>query len=349
VAGGARVFGRCAPLQPDEGIAFFFEVVMSKLAEPVEVAVLDDYQGVALEMANWSSIEGRARITVFRDHLADQSALVRRLEKFNVVCVMRERTPLPREVIERLPRLQLIVSTGPQNRSIDAVAAGELGISIVGTGYFSESTVEQIWALIFAIVRDVASEAASVKSGGWQRSVGRDLAGRVLGVLGLGNIGSRVATIGKAIGMRVIAWSENLTAERAASVGAELVSKEELFRQSDILSINTILSHRTKGLIGRSELALMKPDAWLVNTSRGPIVDENALVDCLRSRRIGGAALDVFDVEPLPADHPFRSLDNVIATPHVGYVSRNLYRTFYGDTVKAIANWLDGQNRSAKA
>jgi phosphoglycerate dehydrogenase-like enzyme len=263
---------------------------------------------------------------------------------FDVVCVMRERTPLPRAVIESLPRLKMIASTGTRNRSVDADAAGERGIVVTSTGYFSEPTVELTWALIHASIRDVAAESSSVRAGGWQRSVGADLAGQVLGVLGLGNIGSRVAAVGMAFGMKVIAWSENLTRDRAESAGAELVSKEELFRRSDVLTVHLILSKRTKGLVGADELSLMKPDARLVNTSRGPIVDEQALIECLSKRRIGGAALDVFDVEPLPAGHPFRTLDNVVATPHIGYVTRNLYRTFYGDTVANIAKWLDSRS-----
>jgi phosphoglycerate dehydrogenase-like enzyme len=316
---------------------------MSANSEPVEIAVLDDYQGVALQLADWSVLSGRARITVFRDHIADDRALVERLRPFDVVCVMRERTPLPRAVIESLPRLKMIASTGPGNRSVDANAAGERGIVVTSTGYFSEPTVELTWGLIHASIRDVAAESRSVRAGGWQRSVGADLAGSVLGVLGLGNIGSRVAAVGTAFGMKVIAWSENLTRDRAKSVGAELVSKEELFRRSDVLTVHLILSRRTKGLVGAGELALMKPDARLVNTSRGPIIDEQALIECLSERRIAVAALDVFDVEPLPAGHPFRTLDNVVATPHIGYVTRNLYRTFYRDTVANIIKWLDSR------
>jgi phosphoglycerate dehydrogenase-like enzyme len=318
--------------------------MMSSDSEPVEIAVLDDYQDVALEMADWSVLKGRARITVFRDHTADGHRLIERLRPFDVVCVMRERTPLSRSVIESLPRLKMIASTGTRNRSIDVDAAGEGGIVVTSTGYFSEPTVELTWALIHASIRAIVAESNSVRTGGWQRSVGGDLAGQVLGVLGLGNIGSRVAAVGTAFGMKVIAWSENLSRDRAESFGAELVSREELFRRSDVLTVHLILSKRTKGLIGAEELGLMKSDARLVNTSRGPIIDEHALIECLSQRRIGGAAIDVFDVEPLPPGHPFRTLDNVLATPHVGYVTRNLYRTFYGDTVANIVKWLDGQN-----
>jgi phosphoglycerate dehydrogenase-like enzyme len=253
---------------------------------------------------------------------------------------MRERTPLTRDILERLSQLKLIVSTGPRNASIDAEAATECGIEVLHTNYDSSPTVELTWALILASARNLTIETASVQSGGWQRTVGDGLRGNVLGVLGLGNIGGEVARIAGAFGMRVMAWSENLTPERAAATGAKLVSRRELFQQADILTIHLVLSPRTRGLVGKSELALMKQSARLVNTSRGPIVDENALLETLRERRLAGAAIDVFDVEPLPPEHPFRRLDNVIATPHIGYVSRELYRVFYQDTVANIAGWL---------
>ena len=306
----------------------------------IRIAILDDYQNVALEMADWSPLAGRAAITVFNDHLSDLDDVVERLLPFDVVCVMRERTPLTRSVIERLPHLKLIASTGPRNAAIDVQAAADRGIVVAHTGYDARSTIEMTWALILASVRQVASENAHLRAGGWQLTVGDSLHGKTLGVLGLGKIGSEVARIGLAFGMRVIAWSQNLTADKAQSCGARLVSKEELFRGADILTIHLVLSERTKGLVGAAELRAMKPSAWLINTSRGPIVDEPALVEVLRERRIAGAALDVFDAEPLPADHPFRSLDNVLATPHIGFVARELYRTFYGDTVENIVRWL---------
>ncbi len=309
---------------------------------PVEIAILDDYQNVALGMADWSPLEGRARLTLFNDHLEDREALVARLAPFDIVCVMRERTPLPREVIERLPRLKLIASTGRRNASIDVAAAAERGVPVARTGYSSDSTIELTWALILAIVRHIASESASLRAGGWQRTIGGDLRGKTLGVLGLGNIGAAVARIGAAFGMEVVAWSQNLTAEKAASVGARLVPKDELLGMADVLTIHLVLSGRTRGLIGARELALMKRTAYFVNTSRGPIVDEAALIEALRRRAIAGAALDVFHIEPLSADHPFRSLDNVLATPHIGYVSEAVYRTFYGDTVQNILAFLDG-------
>jgi phosphoglycerate dehydrogenase-like enzyme len=310
----------------------------------VQIAILDDYQNVAIESADWSPLDGRASITVFNDHVSNVEDVVQRLLPFDVVCVMRERTPLSRAVIERLPRLKLIASTGSRNASIDLEAAAERGIVVAPTGYDSRSTVEMTWALILASMRHVASENASVRVGGWQRSLGNVLGGKTLGVLGLGNIGSEVARIGLAFGMKVIAWSQNLTAEKAQSCGARVVPKEALFRDADVLTIHLVLSQRTRGLVGAAELAAMKPTARLINTSRGPIVDEAALIEALRERRIAGAALDVFETEPLPADHPFRSLDNVLSTPHIGYVARDLYRTFYGDTVRNIVHWLSDRS-----
>jgi phosphoglycerate dehydrogenase-like enzyme len=307
------------------------------------IAVLDDYQNVALQMADWSPLAGRAEITVFNDHLSDSDDLVERLLPFDVICVMRERTPLARSLIERLPRLKLIASTGPRNASIDVQDAAERGIVIAHTGYDARSTIEMTWALILASVRQVVLENVHVRAGGWQLTVGDTLHGKTLGILGLGNIGSEVARIGLAFGMKVIAWSQNLTADKAQTCGARLVSKEELFQSADIVTIHVVLSQRTMGVVGAAELQAMKTSARLINTSRGPIVDESALIDVLRGRRIAGAALDVFDIEPLPADHPFRTLDNVLATPHLGFVERELYGKFYGNTVKNIIRWLDRQ------
>jgi phosphoglycerate dehydrogenase-like enzyme len=307
----------------------------------MQVAILDDYQDVALTMADWSEVASRATVTVFNDHVADPDAVVERLEGFDVVCVMRERTPLPRDVIERLPRLKMIASTGPFNASVDVAAAKERGIHVSTTGGYVESTVELTWALILATARRIVDESLSVRGDGWQTSVGRQLGGTVLGVLGLGRIGSRVARVGEAFGMDIIAWSANLTPERAERAGATYVSKQELFASADVLSIHLVLSDRSRGLVGAEELALMKPTALLVNTSRGPIVDESALVDALRARRIAGAGLDVFDTEPLPAGHPLRSLDNVVATPHIGYVAEQVYRVFYGEAAAEIARWLN--------
>jgi phosphoglycerate dehydrogenase-like enzyme len=306
----------------------------------VRIAILDDYQNAALEMADWSSLADKATLTIFNDHLNDVGEIVNRLEPFDVVCVIRERTPLNREILARLPRLKLIASAGRRNASIDLAAAADHNIDVMHTGYDSSSTVELTWALILASARNLVIETASVRSGGWQRTVGDGIRGKVLGILGLGNIGTEVARIAHAFGMDVIAWSENLEPEKARERGARWVSKEELFRQADVLTIHLVLSKRTKGLVATSEISLMKAAARLVNTSRGPIVDEGALVDALRNRQIAGAAIDVFDVEPLPTDHPLRKLDNVLATPHIGYVSRDLYRIFYRDTVANIAEWL---------
>ncbi|TMJ89976.1 MAG: D-2-hydroxyacid dehydrogenase family protein [Alphaproteobacteria bacterium] len=307
----------------------------------MKVAILDDYQDVALRLADWSAVRRRAEITVFNDHFADPAAVVERLRPFDVVCVMRERTPLSRDILQQLPRLKLIASTGLRNASIDMRAAAERGIVVTATGYESTPTIEFSWALILASARHLAREAASVRDGGWQTSIGANLRGKCLGVIGLGNIGKEVARIALAFGMTVIAWSQNLTGEIAGAAGATLVDKDALFRQADIVTVHLILSRRTVGLVGAAELALMKPTAWLINTSRGPIVDQAALIEALQARRIAGAALDVFDAEPLPADHPFRKLDNVLATPHIGYVTEELYRTFYGDAAASIAAWLE--------
>jgi phosphoglycerate dehydrogenase-like enzyme len=321
----------------------------SKKEGQMKVAILDDYQNVALELADWSAVAGRAEITVFNDHVADPDAVVERLLPFEAVCVMRERTPLPREIIERLPRLKLIASTGSRNASIDTAAAEERGIRVTATGYRSTPTIEMTWALILASARHIVRESNSVRGSGWQTSIGRELEGRVLGVLGLGNIGGQVARIGLAFGMKVVAWSQNMTPQIAEAAGATLVTKDELFVQADVVTIHLILSKRTQGLVCAADLALMRPTSWLINTSRGPIVDEGALVQALTSRVIAGAALDVFGTEPLPADHPFRTLDNVLATPHIGYVAEDLYRPFYGDAAASSGAWLDDAKENNKA
>ena len=298
---------------------------------------------MALESADWSVLRDRADITAFRNHLAEPQALIERLLPFDVVCVMRERTPLLRNVIERLPNLKLIASTGPVNASIDVVAAGDHGIAVTYTGYRSDPTVELTWTLILASARNIVAESNSVRSGGWQQTVGADLRGKTLGVLGLGRIGSQVARVGSAFGMNLLAWSQNLTSEVAQAVGATLVSKDQLFEQADVLTIHLVLSSRTLGLVGAAELGRMKPTARLINASRGPIVDEQALISALKNRQIAGAAVDVFDIEPLPASHQLRTLANVLATPHIGYVSDGLYKTFYEDVVSNIRKWLDTQ------
>jgi phosphoglycerate dehydrogenase-like enzyme len=313
----------------------------------MRIAVLDDYQQVALRLADWSAVTSRAHVQVFHDHLDNEEAVVSRLLPFDAVCVMRERTPLPRRILERLPNLKLIASTGARNASIDLPAAAERGIQVVTTGYFPDPTIEMTWALILASARGLVAEANSVRNGGWQLGLGEGLRGKTLGVLGLGNIGGAVAKIGLAFGMNVIAWSQNLTAEKAQAAGAKLVTKEELFSQADVLTIHLVLSQRTRGLVDSTLLAKMKPTARLINTSRGPIVVEAALLEALLTEKIAGAAVDVFEIEPLPLDHPFRTVKNLLATPHIGYVSQELYRTFYGDTVNNLMHWLDGMAKSA--
>ena len=307
-----------------------------------KIAILDDYQGVALASADWSGLGRDCDVTVFRDHLDDVAALAERLRPFTIVCAMRERTALGRELLQRLPALKLIVTTGTWNAAIDLEAARALGITVCGTQSQPHAAPELTWALILAAVRNLPAELASVEHGGWQVSVGGDLHGQTLGLLGLGRIGQSVAKVGLAFGMRVVAWSQNLTAASAEAHGAVLVGKEELFRGSDLLSIHLKLSDRTRGIVGAPELALMRPDAILINTSRGPLVDDAALVAALQEHRLSGAAIDVFEQEPLPEDHPLRSAPNTILTPHIGYVTRNTYRMFYEQVVDDIEQWRAG-------
>ncbi|WP_194910943.1 D-2-hydroxyacid dehydrogenase family protein [Catenulispora rubra] len=306
----------------------------------MKIAILDDYQGVALSLADWASLD--ADTTVFGEPFADADQAVRALAGYDVIVAMRERTRFPAEVLERLGDLRLLVSTGPRNAAIDLAAARRLGVTVCGTGYSATPTIELTWALILAAARNLPEEAASLRAGGWQQGLGTGLHGKTLGLLGLGRIGSEVARIGQAFGMTTIAWSQNLTAEKAAEHGVRAVSKDELFAASDVLTIHIVLSERSRGLVGAPELAAMKNTAILVNTSRGPIIDEAALIEALRTDQIGKAAIDVYDIEPLPADHPLRTLPNALATPHIGYVSRDLYETFYGDAVADIIAFRDG-------
>jgi phosphoglycerate dehydrogenase-like enzyme len=310
---------------------------------PVRVAVLDDYQQVALASADWSPLEGRAEVDVFADHLDDDDALAHRLQPYDVVVVMRERTPFPRSLIERLPRLRLLVTTAQRNASIDTVAAAEHGVVVSGTSMVATGTPELTWALVLAAHRHLERELSNVRSGGWQTTVGTELAGRTIGLLGLGRIGSRVARYARAFDMTVLAWSQNLTDEAAAEQGAERVGRDELFARSDVVSIHLRLSERSRGLVGAEQLSLLGRDGWLVNTSRGPIVDEAALVDALDSGRIAGVALDVFDDEPLSADHPLRSHPHAVLTPHIGYVTRQNYAVFFSGVVEDVVAWLDGE------
>ena len=322
---------------------------MNENASRTKIAILDDYQEVALKMADWSALRRRASIEVFSDTISDPDELVARLLPFDVICAMRERTPLPRAIIERLPQLKLIASTGPKNTSIDHDAVKERGIVVKDTRGSLTAPIELTWALIQASARNVTSEAASLRVGGWQRTIGDELKGKTLGVLGLGRIGGKIGKIAQAFEMNVITWSDRATKEEAEGVGAALVTKEQLLGESDILSIHLVLVDATRGLVGARELAQMKPTAWLVNTSRGEIVDEAALIKALTAKKLAGAALDVFGIEPLPAGHPFRTLDNVVATPHLGYVSQQQYKIWYGDTVANVTAWLDEQSPASTA
>jgi len=306
------------------------------------IAVLDDFQSVAARFADWSLVPEPVEVVAFPDHLADPDALVERLAPFDVVVAMRERTPFRRDVLERLPGLRLLVTTGMRNASIDLAAAADLGIAVCGTGSHPTGPVELTWALILAVARHLPREDAAVRAGGWQETVGTDLAGATLGVLGLGRLGARVASIGLAFGMDVVAWSANLTDEQAAEVGVRRVGRDELFATADVLTVHLVLSDRTRGLVGREELARMKTSAILVNTSRGPIVDEAALLAALQAGSLGGAGLDVFDREPLPADHPLRSAPRTVLTPHLGYVTERTYEVFYREAVEDVAAFLAG-------
>jgi D-3-phosphoglycerate dehydrogenase len=306
-------------------------------------AVLDDYQNVAMSMGDWSTLAGDIKISVFNEHLGGAGNVVKALADFEIVCAMRERTPFPRAVIEKLPKLKLLITTGMRNASIDVAAAKERGIAVCGTPTTGNPTSAIAFALMLELARHVGYESARMRAGTlWQSTIGLDLEGLTLGVLGLGKLGMRSAQIAKAFGMKVIAWSQNLAADKCAQAGVGYVAKDELFRQSDFITIHLVLSERTRGLVGARELALMKASACLINTSRGPIIDEAALMAALREKKIAGAGLDVFDVEPLPLDHPFRKMGNVVITPHLGYVSVQNYRTFYGAIIEDIRAWLDG-------
>jgi phosphoglycerate dehydrogenase-like enzyme len=311
----------------------------------MKVAVLDDYQNVAAQLGDWSKLKGRAEVTIFNDHIDGLDAVAKRLAPFDVVCLMRERTPMPKALIDKLPSLKLIVTTGGRNRSIDVAAAKARGVTVCFTRAPASEPqmIEFTWGMILSLVRHIPHEDRNMRNGGWQTRLGLLLHGKTLGTLGLGKLGSGVARIGQAFGMKTIAWSQNLTAEKAQAVGAQLVSKEELFATADVISVHLILSERSRGLVGANELGRMKKTAYLVNTSRGPIVDETALLKALEEKRIAGAAIDVYDQEPLPKDHPFRKLDNMVITPHVGFVTEDAYRTYYPDTIEDVLAFLDGK------
>jgi phosphoglycerate dehydrogenase-like enzyme len=307
-------------------------------------AILDDYQNVALSSADWSKVSGDIEIKVFNEHLGNADQVVAALKDFPIVCAMRERTPFPPAVIEALPELKLLITSGMRNASIDFEAAKAKGVVVCGTPAFGNATAAIATGLMLELARHIGYENARLKSGApWQSTIGLDLEGLTLALLGLGKLGSRMAEIGRAFKMQVIAWSQNLTPVKCQEAGVEYVSGDELFQRADFLSIHIQLSPRTRDLVGARQIALMKKTAYLINTSRGPIVDEAALLAALREKRIAGAGLDVFDIEPLPLDHPLRKLDNVVLTPHLGYVAAQNYRAFFGGMVDDIRAYLDGK------
>ena len=310
---------------------------------PVRIAVLDDWQSVASDVVDWSVLNSIGEVTFLHDFPADTDSMAARLQAFDVICVMRERSTFDEALLSQLPHLKLRVTGGMRNAAIDVKAAGKLGIQVCGTDSYKHAAPELTWALIMGITRNLVDEANALRSGQWQIGLGSDLHGKTLGILGLGSIGKWIARYGQAFGMQVIAWSENLTAEAAAESGVTYVSKQQLFEQSDVLSVHLVLSDRSRGLVDAQALSWMKPSAYLINTARGPIVDEAALIETLQQRRIAGAALDVFAIEPLPAEHPFRTLDNVLATPHIGYVTENNYRTFFSQMIEDIQAWDAGE------
>lgn len=310
----------------------------------MRIAVLDDYQGAAGRHGDWNRLPADVELVVFGDHVADEDRLVARLKDFDAVCRIRERTPFPRRVIERLPRLKLILATGMRNaETLDLKAAQECGITVCATGSGGNAAIELCWGLILSLSRGIHTEAASLRSGGWQIGIGTELRGRTLGIVGLGRHGTQVARIAQVFGMATIAWSPNLTQDRAAQSGVTRVAKADLFRRSDVVTIHMPLSDRSRGLIGAAELAVMRPHAFLVNISRGPLVDETELLGVLRAGRIAGYAADVFDDEPLPANHPFRYLPNVLATPHIGFASDTFFEVIFRETVENILAYLEGK------
>jgi phosphoglycerate dehydrogenase-like enzyme len=311
----------------------------------MRIAVLDDYQQVARNYADWSILPQGSDVQSFSEHESDEDKLAERLAPFEVIVAMRERTPFPRSLLTRLPKLRLLVTTGLRNAAIDVRAAAELGVTVSGTEGLPYPTAELTWALILGLSRHVAHEDRAVRSGRWQTTVGLGLQGKTLSLLGVGRLGTQVARIGRAFGMRVVAWSPNLTPERAEAAGVQWVERSALFRQADVLSIHLVLSERTRGLVGETELALLGKSTLLINTSRGPIVDEPALIATLRAGGIRGAALDVFDVEPLPTNHPFLTLENTLLTPHLGYVTAETYRLFYAQALDDILGYLKGEPR----
>jgi phosphoglycerate dehydrogenase-like enzyme len=307
-----------------------------------KLAIIDDYERVALGLADWSAIKGDVEISVFHDHLLDEDAVAERLADFEIVCMMRERTPFPRSLIEKLPKLEHLYTSGMRNWSLDTGAARENGVAVTGTPTLGYPAAEHAWALILALAKRVTVEDAATRKGGFGTGVSLGLRGKTLGIIGLGKLGGQVADVGKAFGMNVTAWSTNLTEERCNEAGVAYASKEEMFGGSDFISIHVHLGTRNQGLVGAAEIAMMKPTAYLINTARGPIVDEAALIEALRAGKIGGAGLDVFQVEPLETGNPLRGMDNVVLTPHQGYVTRENYVNFFEAAVANVRSWLDG-------
>jgi phosphoglycerate dehydrogenase-like enzyme len=307
-------------------------------------AILDDYQNVVLKSAEWSKLKGDLEIKVFNEHLGGPDKVIAALQGFQIVVATRERTGFPKQVIDALPELKLLITTGMRNASIDTDAAKARGVVVCGTPNFGNPTSGIAIGLMLELTRHIGYENARLHAGAtWQSTIGPDLEGMTLGVLGLGRLGGHTANIAKAFGMKVIAWSQNLTPEKCAAAGVGYVGKDDLFRQSDFITIHIVLSQRSRGLVGAKELGLMKPSAFIVNTSRGPIIDEAALLATLRDKKIGGAGLDVFDTEPLPLDHPLRKMDNVVITPHLGYVSTQNYEKYFAGAVEDIRGFLDGK------
>ena len=306
------------------------------------IAILDDYQNAALGAADWGSLGPDVEIEVFNEYIEGEDAVAEALKGFDVVVGMRERTPFPKSLIDRLPDLKLLVTTGMRNLSFDMDAARERGVVVSGTSMLGTPAAEHALALIFALFKKIPQEYITMREGGWQGAVSEGMNGKTLGILGLGKLGAQVAKVALALGMEVIAWSRNLTGERCAEVGVTLVGKDALFAESDVISVHLVLGDRTRGLIGRAEFSLMKPSAYLVNTSRGPIVDEAALIEALANDTIAGAGIDVYDTEPLPKDHPLRGMDNAVLTGHTGYVVKELYALAYGEAVEDIEAWMNG-------
>ena len=309
----------------------------------MKLAILDDYQGTAKYLGDWSSLPPGTNVQFFQDHIANEDKLVERLKDFDMVMGMRERTPFTRSILSRLPKLRLLMTTGLRNASFDMEAASDMGIPVCGASGAGEGPTELTWGLILSLLRHIHEEDKRSREGSWGTTVGVGLKGKTLGLIGLGHIGSLVAKVGKAFDMNIIAWSQNMTAERAKECDATLVDKETLFRESDVVSVHLVLSDRSRGLVGAAELELMKSTAFLVNISRGPIVDEKALIDVLERQAIAGAALDTFDVEPLPLSHPLFKTPNTLICPHLGYVTEEGYRAFYAGVIENVRAFLSGE------